>query len=193
MANRSLQQYMSKFNMETSVISHVGRIWHDMCLIKIQWLRHKLHNTVRLSSFVVWYDFWYDHIYTLMKLEVFGIPALKSTIVFRNAYSTESNSSFSRLNKRSFTLIIFSTMFGSLVCTGDFRSPPPSLCSMCEAASVNNGDKGKELEHCATPSIKRSDQVLCSNTSWSLLSRLRKACMLRAQSTVRNRRRVAIS
>lgn len=121
------------------------------------------------------------------------IPELKSTIALRNAYSTESNSSFSRLNNKSLTLIIFSSMLGSLGNAGDLWSSLHSLRSMWTAASVNNGDKGKELEHCATPSMNRSDHVLCSRTSWSVFSRLRNTWIPRVQSTVRNKRRVAIS
>lgn len=121
------------------------------------------------------------------------LPGLKRTMVFRNAYSTKSISSFSRLNKSSLMLIIFSRRFASLISPVGFWSSPPSLRSICTAARVNRGDNGKELEHCATPNMKRSDQEFCSKTSWSVVSRLRKAWIFRVQSTVRNKRRVAIS
>lgn len=112
---------------------------------------------MRFFSFVVWYDFCYDYIYILMKLEVFGIFVLKSIIVFRNVYFIEFNLSFLRLNKRFFIFIIFLIMFGFLVCIGDFWFLFFLFCFMCEVVSVNNGDKGKEFEYCVIFSIKRFD------------------------------------
>ena len=120
------------------------------------------------------------------------LPGLKRIIVLKNAYSTKSSSSFSRLSSSSFTLNTFSRTFWSLVNKG-LCSSSQSDRSMWTAASVNNGDRGNELEHCETPNMKRSDHELCSKTSWSALSKLRKAWMFLVQSTVRNRRRVAIS
>lgn len=124
------------------------------------------------------------------KLEQSG---LKSTIDFKKANSTKSISSLSRLNRSSLMLIILSSRLESCIIPFDFCSSLPSLCSMWTAASVNNGDNGKEEEHCATPNMKRSDQELCSKTSWSEVSRVRNAWMFRVQSTVKKRRRVAIS
>lgn len=90
----------------------------------------------------------------LSRLNIFELNRI---IVLRNVYLIEFNLSFLRLNNKFFMFIIFLSMFGFLGKIGDLWLLLYLLCFMWIVVSVNNGDKGNELEYCVIFNMKRLD------------------------------------